>query len=781
MTRVALTNGAAIEMDSLVGAIQSNANVRRSDRQSFDNLPYTRLLQYDRKALRLASPVQRIAYSIVVCGREIKQFNEHPGRKTLLTAIWSLVRLLRVFAEETDIANASEARNLARELTEGLEPLPKGIAFYLKQRGSVLQRPAPQLVGWTDQRWSQFLAGIRSANSRFALTVLGDVVEQEIGGAGTAKALRRLASRHVGTYLTMPIYDESDSHVMIEGVRIEGFRGATKLIDVDFTRKGKPTNILLFGDNGVGKSTIIDAIEFALQGRIDRSADFESSLRASPRNLAADSAATSVRLSDGTLVSRSIVVGRSGRDAASGEPIRAGFRIAPVAIRRADILRFLDTDTFSRGTVFFDYFPDPGGAVAVRPDEELRMLEEETFALRVRRAELAELLAARYPGEDRHFEDSQYLDKFVRDELFPAKGVVEFEELEDADRTMIGELLSIQRRNSAIKKKLAAGVQSLNPVAYQKQLERVRPVLESIGSNLTDSFLRITGARHISSLDVIVAQSGPVSLDVVVTFSNGKTAFPQQIFSEAYKDLVALLFFLTVAKASAEHGQAKILLFDDVFQSVDATIRVDVLSYILQEFRGWQLIITGHDRSWIEQIRALGISKGVVFSEADVIDWSFDDGVSVRSGISADPINAMRKAQESGDIQLIAGAAGILLEKIVGELSASLQCRIIRRRGDRYTLGDLWPVVRARLGSDDNLAAVCEAVDVRLHVRNALGAHFNDWAQDLPRRDVERLGEGVSHLYQGTYCEACAAWLSERGSDTAECRCGALKATLKRQ
>jgi hypothetical protein len=80
------------------------------------------------------------------------------------------------------------------------------------------------------------------------------------------------------------------------------------------------------------------------------------------------------------------------------------------------------------------------------------------------------------------------------------------------------------------------------------------------------------------------------------------------------------------AKKAAEFGQARILVPDDAQQSADATIRHGVMSYALDEFKDWQLIITGHDRAWQEQPRELFIRKNRVFAERRVSDWSFSDG-----------------------------------------------------------------------------------------------------------------------------------------------------------
>jgi hypothetical protein len=120
-----------------------------------------------------------------------------------------------------------------------------------------------------------------------------------------------------------------------------------------------------------------------------------------------------------------------GRDVPSSDEVRPGFRIAPVVVRRADILRFLDTDALTRGTVFFDYFPHPAQSLGEWPDEELKMLEEERFVLRVVRDDRARQLSELYPEEDRDFANSGILEKFV-EELLSEVDLDEFDSPSDA-------------------------------------------------------------------------------------------------------------------------------------------------------------------------------------------------------------------------------------------------------------------------------------------------------------------------------------------------------------
>lgn len=57
----------------------------------------------------------------------------------------------------------------------------------------------------------------------------------------------------------------------VKAIKITSFRGIPNEINLNFTDKsGNPVSVLIFGDNGSGKSSIIDAIEYNLQGKIEK-------------------------------------------------------------------------------------------------------------------------------------------------------------------------------------------------------------------------------------------------------------------------------------------------------------------------------------------------------------------------------------------------------------------------------------------------------------------------------------------------------------------------------
>lgn len=133
---------------------------------------------------------------------------------------------------------------------------------------------------------------------------------------------------------------------LLRHLTIKGFRGCPESTTIDFCRStgSKGLSAIILGDNGTGKSTIIDALELALQGKYRRSKRLQSASLPSPLNLRgpSHSAAVHVTFDDNSSIEASIQ--RDDRDGhqfvATGHP---DFMVAPIALRRKDILTFLET------------------------------------------------------------------------------------------------------------------------------------------------------------------------------------------------------------------------------------------------------------------------------------------------------------------------------------------------------------------------------------------------------------------------------------------------------
>ena len=143
--------------------------------------------------------------------------------------------------------------------------------------------------------------------------------------------------------------------------------------------------------------------------------------------------------------------------------------------------------------------------------------------------------------------------------------------------------------------------------------------------------------------------------------------------------------------------------------------------------------------------------------ERSIAAWSFAHGIEVQ-GASHTRADSLREAIGRVDERLVAAGAGQLLEEISNELSWRLGTSVRRREGDRYTLGDLWPGVAKALRAT-SLKDTVDTIDLRIDVRNLLGAHYNEWADSIPWSDIRQLGDDALAVYDASYCMGCAGWV----------------------
>ncbi|TDC08844.1 hypothetical protein E1267_09070 [Nonomuraea longispora] len=571
-------------------------------------------------------------------------------------------------------------------------------------------------------------------------------------------------------------YDMSDSNVRLQAIELRGFRGSPSELSLDFASKGSPVSAIIFGENGVGKSTIVDAIEFALQGRIGRSAYFDSPLTPAIGSLAQDALPwTKASLADGTQECRSLVDGAENLLIASPDSIRPGFRLAPITIKRADILRFLDTESLERGSVLLDYFPADTESLAVRPEEESLRLRSKMADLRIRRSAYAKTLAEIVNVSSSELASMDGLKRYISTNILRGESHATFEkrngwmEVDRELRLAISNLSQTMGELRRLKKRSESTLQSLNPVVHAPQTRIIREVLKDVGDDVSHAFSELASEHPIDSIDIVYGESGPLSLDIVVRLQNGRNCFPQQLFSEAYRDLLALLFFMSVAKKASERGQARILIIDDVLQSVDAKIRHSLINYMLTAFADWQLIFTVHDRLWCEQLKDLFNAHRHAFVERRILSWNFEAGPQMAQSNADSMTKDLRAIMACGEPRVVGAIAGQLLESICDQLSWRLQLKIARKKGDRYTLGDLWPAVKERL-ENSRVNALAQKISTHRGMRN-LTVHADPLSMGLSTADAQSFAQAIIDLYGHVRCGSCSGWIVG-GSRSASCSCG---------
>jgi hypothetical protein len=575
----------------------------------------------------------------------------------------------------------------------------------------------------------------------------------------------------------------------IRRVSISHFRGVPQDLTIDFgvSKSSQPLSLILYGENGKGKSSIVDALEFALQGRVRRSKEIVN--RSAPFTVSlADRGRPDVQveLADGTVVTRSAELRDDGIWRITDGIPHPAFSYGPFVLRRSDILQFLTTPESRRQLVFSDFrlgrtdsSRETAEELGELPSQAILSVEEQRLSMKNKRRWVAAQLAHRLGCDPLEVPiDLNDFDRFIVDRLYGGLTSAEARrrnirrgELDPEIKQLLWQFRDSTREISELRvqiKKLKSVDNSSS--RFHDKLRGIAGLLEEVGDHIGEHFGEISNVPFIERVILTCGDGAIAALKVELELSNGTVCTPHQVLSEANLDLLALLVFLAFAQEAATHGQAKVLVLDDVFQSVDAAIRLSVVELILREFTGWQLFFTAHDRLWYEQLLHLFRQKGQTALAREIVAWTFDAGPTVREArVDADA--RLLDALNSTDAALICSAAGLLLEEICDRLSWTLPISVQRKRGDKYTLGDLWPGTLKTLRKT-SLCKLVENVDRLMHLRNMVGAHYNEWAQSVSLDEARTFGEAVVELFWSVRCDSCFRWMEATSDRSWQCRCG---------
>lgn len=583
----------------------------------------------------------------------------------------------------------------------------------------------------------------------------------------------------------------------IKKLYIEAFRGIPKSLELDFSnRNGDAVSSIIYGDNGTGKSSIVDAIEYNLQARIERDEKIKNSRRPSAISKCHTKsvpAKTIVELDNGEIVERGIdVIVKEDKVIykATNKDINDHFSYVPIALRRNDIMTYNILSGIERQILFFKFIyhvPDNienDSEQLLEIDPEIEDLQEECIRIKRRRDELKRILGNKIGVSPARFSinDKETIDLCIKRNIVIRNGnprqktqgrklvsQEEYDEIVKISNALVERLLEIKMIKGQIKK-----LTDTSSIKSNKRLRQNMEFLTEASLYLTEAFLSISSVDYVNEIHLSFGKKTDTSLEILVRLKNGLTATPSSIFSEANYDLLILLLYISIIRVGANRGQAKVFILDDVLQSVDTQIRAKFVSYILSELKDWQIIITVHDRLWLNQLRYLFANNGHEFKELQITNWSFDQGPIVVSQTVKMYDDFLEIAIKSGNTTLMATTAGLMLEKNCQNLSIELRIDIKRVRDDKYTIGDLWPGIRKQLKKSKELETLVESINNSLYIRNLLACHYNEWAIALSDQEIREFAYNVQKLYEKSFCQKCLSWISSQNSSQntyAQCKC----------
>lgn len=575
----------------------------------------------------------------------------------------------------------------------------------------------------------------------------------------------------------------------IKNITIETFRGISNSITVDFSKNENPISTIFFGDNGTGKSSIVDAVEFNLKGKLERSDSMNNEFRPSVSNLNNDikkGSKTTLIFEDNSINLRDISVEYDNEKNKfnynrSNTKTYSSFSIAPIVLRRNDILSYSITPKERKQILFWSFVyktstsfdkidseldPADSNLVSEFSNERLQLKSARKKLIR-QLSQTLKMIPEDIPmvrNDLDHFIKNKIRNGFSKQQFLSLKEKGYIKEINFKAIRLSDKLLAMNEEISLLNSKIG----KLKKVNLNSDVRKneIKVFLNEASQELTSSFLQISNLDFVKEIKVKIGEQTELSFEIEILPNNGIITYPNKIFSEANLDLLILLLYTSIIKEANKYGQSKLIVLDDVLQSIDATIRINFIDYLLKTFKDWQILITTHDRLWLNQLKSSFLRNNHAFKQLEIFNWDFTGGLTVYEENFQLQNKSLLKALKTNDAQIIASQTGLFLEYICNILSMNLNISVQRKKDDKYTIGDLWPGIVKYLKKTTLPESVLE-IDKLIHIRNLLGAHYNEWAISLSDFEISNFAKLVNLLYENLFCSSCHSWITKEN----ECQC----------
>ncbi len=447
------------------------------------------------------------------------------------------------------------------------------------------------------------------------------------------------------------------------------------------------------------------------------------------------------------------------------------FHLCPVVIRRQHIESFWEVPAEQRQEFFFDYLREDFDLISnptqiAELEHLIEALEEPLNSARREYAKAANCALGKLPEAPSTLRSVHKRNMALLDGAKQRAAAKPSDRLTKRDRIALernraeaeasfDRLVTIAERRSASQGQLRVARDSPGT-----DLSRVSSLLRDISQSVTNDFAAISTLDWVAGVELSVGEGTDFS--IMVTTHKGRSVEPTQVLSEAALDLLALLILTEMQIACSKLGQSPVIIFDDVFQSVDTVNRTRTLDYLSKRLKGWQIFIVLHDRLMRDLVANTFRRNNVAFQARELVRENSTESPRLRNdlGTAIDRLNQSVEARASA--LTMCSAAGVALEEMLNALSVSLQTSVTRRREDRYTLGDLWPGVNRVLRKEleEPAASAADRVDQYLVLRNLAGAHYNKWAQSVAAQEALDFSVAIQALHKITFCQLCLSPLS---------------------
>mgnify|MGYP000928647079 CR=1 FL=1 len=312
----------------------------------------------------------------------------------------------------------------------------------------------------------------------------------------------------------------------------------------------------------------------------------------------------------------------------------------------------------------------------------------------------------------------------------------------------------------------------------------VQEIYNDIREDINSYYNSMHPEENIGGIDLKIKDSSSKGSAIIeASFYEKDGEDPRAYYSEAHLDTLGLSIFLALYKREClKNKELKFLILDDIFTSVDAAHRINIINLIFSEFKEHQLIITTHDIVLYREILELeklygGNSK---FKNIEICEWVKDEGPILDDTRSEIEKLIQLFNNHKTDKSILASVTGIFLELLLSKLRYSLELSIPAKYQDKYTIADIWNNLYSKLKKNKEFynlnSKVLDAINSSKFIRNTNGCHYNEWAQGVSKDEIKQFTNNVISFYEIIYCSNCNSLIKKsNGNEDYQCNCSRLQ------
>lgn len=554
-----------------------------------------------------------------------------------------------------------------------------------------------------------------------------------------------------------------DSNESVTIITMENFRGIKGPLSIEVPKVGRSGSALLvFGDNGSGKSTICDALEFATRGVVSRRSEDGAKRKREVRNLSTNQSPTvDIEFSEGIRYRRGFKRPSWAHANESVSKLNGvqdyvdGFAVCPITIRRDAVESFWRIDREKRFEFFWDYLKTP--------NEDYRSIKDENIIfdyankktdLKKARQRIDGLFPKKYRVDNfmhpTHSKNAQRalseMAAKVNRKRYGRKN------LNAEEKLAISTYVNCLRDEELLRSRAETSLKKV-----KRDTTELREMMAKVSPSISDDYRQITGDEWVEGIFFEIGEND--ELGVYLKRDGASSLRPEDVLSEAGLDLLALLILVELHIACAEKGQSKVIALDDVFQSVDTTLRGRALDHLAKRLGNWQVVLTLHDRLWLEIAKREFNSHKFITESIELRSGGYGGTPRVFSK-STGPLRDLEGAMESSSSVTIAAVAGRAFEALTDRLSVALRVEVKRREDDKYEINDTWPNVSKILDSfkDSEVSDLASQMSKTQFLRNRIGSHHATWGDGLSDKEAEESAQNVMKLWNKFLCPKCSGF-----------------------